>query len=89
MYEAHAYCCKYGMQLARFETRDEANCFAEKMQGNFIRIKHAREQMEIVLFDLQPVHTVTKYSTVACVCLEQMRTTRIFQFGVLIKHQLM
>lgn len=33
MYEAQSYCCKYGMQLARFETRQEADCFAKTMQG--------------------------------------------------------
>jgi hypothetical protein len=49
MYEAHAYCCKFGMQLARFETREEANCFAETMQGNFVQNPHACDLMEIYL----------------------------------------
>jgi purine nucleoside phosphorylase len=88
MYEAHAYCCQFGMQLARFETRAEANCFAETMQGNFVNFTHMSELIENGTV-LQPVLTDIKYLMVVCVYLEQMRTTRTSLFGVQRKRQLM
>jgi hypothetical protein len=47
MYPAHDYCCQFGMQLARFETRAEAECFTDAMQGYFVFIiTHGTEIFE-------------------------------------------